>query len=384
MMNRAVHAAARGGNLIILKELLDSSSDVLAYIDKHDSTILHAAAASGQVERPITRCWRNFPHMAVSGFHSPAFRRLDRQIELMKQLLCGKAFSLEDIINVRNNKGRTALDMAIVGNVHSEFVQLLMSAQSLNVNIRDADDMTQLDLLRQRPQSASSDILIRQLISAGGIFSCQDYSARRAIASRLKMQGNGRSPGTSFRISDTEIFLYTGIEIISDASAGPASAGMSSTDLSRHESANENQTSTINKKQSSVNHAAQRLKRALQWARMKGQKAERFKKSGGREASNAALVLQKGEGSATMVTQVQKPEEHDDQSSIDEKQKQIDGWLPITSSRNAKWWYSAFHNVTAMVGAGILSLPYAMSNLGWYVLKSNKSVCDSVIIRTSV
>ncbi|CAL2250733.1 unnamed protein product [Prunus armeniaca] len=56
------------------------------------------------------------------------------------------------------------------------------------------------------------------------------------------------------------------------------------------------------------------------------------------------------------------------QSQIDEqlkRQKEIDDWLPITSSRNAKWWYSAFHNVTAMVGAGVLSLPYAMSNLGW-------------------
>ncbi|TVU43562.1 hypothetical protein EJB05_10041 [Eragrostis curvula] len=47
------------------------------------------------------------------------------------------------------------------------------------------------------------------------------------------------------------------------------------------------------------------------------------------------------------------------------KEKAIDEWLPITSSRNAKWWYSAFHNVTAMVGAGVLSLPYAMSELGW-------------------
>ncbi|KAF8399896.1 hypothetical protein HHK36_015766 [Tetracentron sinense] len=50
---------------------------------------------------------------------------------------------------------------------------------------------------------------------------------------------------------------------------------------------------------------------------------------------------------------------------ISAKQKAIDDWLPITSSRNAKWWYSAFHNVTAMVGAGVLSLPYAMSELGW-------------------
>lgn len=47
------------------------------------------------------------------------------------------------------------------------------------------------------------------------------------------------------------------------------------------------------------------------------------------------------------------------------KEKAIDDWLPITSARNAKWWYSAFHNVTAMVGAGVLGLPYAMSELGW-------------------
>ncbi|KAG6529957.1 hypothetical protein ZIOFF_012174 [Zingiber officinale] len=46
-------------------------------------------------------------------------------------------------------------------------------------------------------------------------------------------------------------------------------------------------------------------------------------------------------------------------------EKSIDDWLPITSSRNAKWWYSAFHNVTAMVGAGVLSLPYALAQLGW-------------------
>lgn len=48
-----------------------------------------------------------------------------------------------------------------------------------------------------------------------------------------------------------------------------------------------------------------------------------------------------------------------------EKEKAVDEWLPITSSRNAKWWYSAFHNVTAMVGAGVLGLPYAMAELGW-------------------
>ncbi|XP_014508062.1 lysine histidine transporter 1 [Vigna radiata var. radiata] len=48
-----------------------------------------------------------------------------------------------------------------------------------------------------------------------------------------------------------------------------------------------------------------------------------------------------------------------------EREKKIEDWLPITSKRNGKWWYSAFHNVTAMVGAGVLGLPYAMSELGW-------------------
>ncbi|MED6120346.1 Lysine histidine transporter 2 [Stylosanthes scabra] len=47
------------------------------------------------------------------------------------------------------------------------------------------------------------------------------------------------------------------------------------------------------------------------------------------------------------------------------KQKQLEDWLPVTASRNAKWWYSAFHNLTAMVGAGVLSLPYAMAHMGW-------------------
>lgn len=46
-------------------------------------------------------------------------------------------------------------------------------------------------------------------------------------------------------------------------------------------------------------------------------------------------------------------------------EKAIDDWLPITASRTAKWWYSAFHNLTAMVGAGVLSLPYALAHMGW-------------------
>ncbi|KAI5443412.1 lysine histidine transporter 1 [Lathyrus oleraceus] len=48
-----------------------------------------------------------------------------------------------------------------------------------------------------------------------------------------------------------------------------------------------------------------------------------------------------------------------------ERQKKIDEWLPINADRSAKWWYSAFHNITAMVGAGVLGLPYAIAQLGW-------------------
>lgn len=71
-----------------------------------------------------------------------------------------------------------------------------------------------------------------------------------------------------------------------------------------------------------------------------------------------------------MVTQTGNNHYDDDNSSnnVDEmaaREKAINDWLPITSARNAKWWYSAFHNVTAMVGAGVLSLPYAMAELGW-------------------
>ncbi|KAH7577236.1 hypothetical protein ACOSP7_001936 [Xanthoceras sorbifolium] len=327
MLNRAVHAAARGGNLKILKELLGDCTDVLAYRDKQGSTILHAAAGRGQVEvvkdligsfdiinstdhqgntalhvaayrgqpaavealilaSPTVISLKNnagetFLHATVSGFQTPAFRRLDRQVKLMKQLASGKILNIEDIINTKNNDGRSALHMAIIGNVHLELVQLLMSAPLININVRDNDGMTPLDLLKQRPHSASSDILIRHLISAGGIFGCQDFTSRRAIATHLKMQGNGSSPGTSFRISDTEIFLYTGIDIASDANADPGSAGLSSssTELNQFDPTNENQSSLTDKKQGSVNVAAQRLKRVFHWPRQKEKKTETSKKS---------------------------------------------------------------------------------------------------------
>ena len=45
-----------------------------------------------------------------------------------------------------------------------------------------------------------------------------------------------------------------------------------------------------------------------------------------------------------------------------------DDGLPITANRHARWWYAIFHNVTAMVGAGVLGLPQAFKYLGsrWF------------------
>lgn len=312
MMNRAVHAAARGGNVEVLREVLGDCEDVLVYRDAQGSTLLHSASGRGQVEvvkdllssydiiastdnqgntalnvaayrgylpvveilisasQSITSITNNygdtFLHMAVAGFRAPGFRRLDRQIELIKQLVSEKLVSMPDIINAQNNEGRTALHMAVNDNFQSNLVELLMTVPSIDLNIRDADGLTPLDLLKQRPRTASSEILIKRLISAGGISNCQDYMARNALVSHLKMQGIGGSPGTSFRIPDAEIFLYTGIENASEAATfdDPTEYGSCLSEIS-----NFNSPTTYNsldcRKSSSVNNAAMRLKILLHW-----------------------------------------------------------------------------------------------------------------------
>lgn len=70
---------------------------------------------------------------------------------------------------------------------------------------------------------------------------------------------------------------------------------------------------------------------------------------------------------AVHETQTQKPvqETHTEstESPEDESSDEEDS-LPITANRHARWWYSIFHNITAMIGAGVLGLPYAFSYLG--------------------
>ncbi|KAK4842408.1 hypothetical protein QYF36_021005 [Acer negundo] len=315
MMNRAVHAAARGGNLVILKELLGDCVDVLVYRDVQGSTVLHSASGRGQVEvvkdllesydiasstdnrgntalhvaaykghsnvakvlivtSPILISATNshgdtFLHMAVAGFRTPGFRRVDRQVELMKQMVCGKILDIQDIINVVNNNRRTALHLAVAENIHCNLVELLMTVPSIDLNVRDGDGMTPLDLLKRHPKSASSEILIKELISAGGISNCQDNVARNAIVSHLKGQGIGVSPGSSFRIPDAEIFLYTGIGNASDASCDATSVEYSTC---QSEQSDLESNISVDKKSNSINSAARRLKFLLQWPKTKERK----------------------------------------------------------------------------------------------------------------
>lgn len=256
--NTALHVAAQRGHLAVVEALILASPSSITATNNAGETFLHAV---------------------VAGFQTPGFRRLDRQIELMKHLLSGKLFPVEDIINTKNNQGRTALHLAILGNTHSNLVELLMTVRSIDVNIRDIDGLTPLDNLRQRPLSASSELLTRHLISAGGIFTSKDYSARRVIASHIKRQSMGSSPGTSFRISDVEIFLYTGLENASDGT--PRSVNLSSYSPEVVVVGQESETPKAPAAAVPVT-AAQRLKRLLHWPRMRKEKLKKvLEPSGG-------------------------------------------------------------------------------------------------------
>ncbi|EEC83489.1 hypothetical protein OsI_29020 [Oryza sativa Indica Group] len=50
MSPRAVHAAAGGGSVEMLRELIECRSDVSEYLDFRGSTMLHAVAGRGQLE----------------------------------------------------------------------------------------------------------------------------------------------------------------------------------------------------------------------------------------------------------------------------------------------------------------------------------------------
>ncbi|CAK8540698.1 unnamed protein product [Lathyrus sativus] len=248
MSNRAVHTASRGGNAEVLEMFLANCCDVLAYRDAQGSTVLHSAAATGQLEvvKYLTSSFdiinstddhgdtalhvaayrghlavvetlisassslisiRNhagetFLHKAVSGFQSPAFRRLDRQVELLRKLLSGdKKFHMEEIINAKNTDGETALQVATTGNtkIPTDLIKLLKTAP-----------------------------MIKPLQGLG-------YNSRKATTASSSQMKNDRiciSPGTSFRMSDAKMLVLAGIEKnASDASSNTdqGSERMSST-----------------------------------------------------------------------------------------------------------------------------------------------------------
>ncbi|CAO2828927.1 unnamed protein product [Amaranthus hypochondriacus] len=253
MVCRAVHAAARAGNLELLKELLVVCSDVLGYRDSQGSTILHSASSRGQLQvvkyliatidtiidstdnqgntalhvaayrghssvvqilaqaSPSLTTSRNsdgntFLHMAVAGFRSPGFHRIDKQIELIKLLTTGAIVNLENIINNRNNEGRTALHIAVTKNIQCNVVEYLMSVPSINLSIRDDDGLTPLDLLRRCPKTVTSDPFIEQ----------------------HREQGIGTSPGTSFRLPDAELCPFSAEDNESDINCELPSSRFSS------------------------------------------------------------------------------------------------------------------------------------------------------------
>lgn len=259
-----------------------ASFDIISNTDSQGNTSLHVAAYRGHlpvVEFLIHECpsltsllnyyGDTFLHLAVAGFRTPGFRRLDRQIELMGRLIHGELMDVQEIINIRNNDGKTALHVAVAENVQCELVELLMSVPSINLNITDEDGLTPLDLLKQQPRSPSLEILIKRFGFAGGISNHCDYMETNASFSHLKMQGIGSSPGTSFRIPDAEIFLYTGIENASYATRDEAGDDF---DFCSDKNGECDSVDSSDKKPSSVNHAAKRLKFFLRWAKSKERK----------------------------------------------------------------------------------------------------------------
>ncbi|XP_047174823.1 uncharacterized protein LOC124842397 [Vigna umbellata] len=249
--NTALHVASYGGHLSVV-EILILASPSLALLTNHYGD--------------------TFLHMAVAGLRSPGFRRLDKHAELLKQLVCGKIVNLQNIINVKNNDGRTVLHVSVIDNVQCELVELLMSVPSIDLNICDADGMTPLDLLKQRPKSASSDILIKMIISSGGVSDGRNAIAENALCTHHKAHVIGGSPGTSFRIPDAEIFLYTGIENSSDANYDQASVESYSRSNEPSNSDSENSPHT-KKYDNSANRAVRRSKFRLRWPKRKETKA---------------------------------------------------------------------------------------------------------------
>ncbi|KAL5211254.1 hypothetical protein ABZP36_022101 [Zizania latifolia] len=288
-------AGAAGHRAAVVKYLI-ATFDVINSTDNQGNTALHVAAYRGHLPvvealvaaspstlSAVNRAGDTFLHSAIAGFRTPGFRRLDHQMDLMRHLIHERTADVQKIINLRNDAGLTVLHMAVVGCVHPGLVELLRTAPSIDLNAEDANGMTPLALLKLQLRSSTSDKLIKQIVSAGGVLSSSVLRTRSAIVSQIKMRGGiASSPGTTFKISDAEIFLYSGVE--NAESRRPSSC--SSNGICDHAHGYANDASDENlksseKRLSSASRAKDRLKLMLKWPRQKMSRTPKKSEDGG-------------------------------------------------------------------------------------------------------
>lgn len=286
MMSRAVHAVARGGSVEILRELLKHCLDVASYRDSQGSTALHSAASKGQLEvveelllvspdiiestddqgntalhvaaysgqfvivKKLLLCFpplllatnndgNTLLHMAVAGFIASGFRRLDKQLDLVSHLVSDETIYLPTIVNCQNKEGRTAMHMAVLGKViHEKVLELLLSVPGLDINARDKNEMSAVDILELKLLSGiTSEQLLKKLALVGGKkVQCRAASLSNGKVSYGKIHCSDNSPGTSFRSADTviNINLGTHIEDVSDRAKAERLLEVSSRRLSAY------------------------------------------------------------------------------------------------------------------------------------------------------
>ncbi|XP_047340375.1 uncharacterized protein LOC124943965 [Impatiens glandulifera] len=248
--NRALSVAAYRGHLAVVQALISHSE--LYHQNNYGGTFLH---------------------MAVAGFTSPGFRRLDHQMNLMKHLITNVMsatiiISESDdqdtghLINVRNNEGRTALHCALAlnNNIPCEVLHLLIlmisaaSGGEINNNNYNSQEEEDHFKARTRHLRSQSLLLLQQYhqphddVAAG---------ADNNNTSKILVM-NSRSPGASFRISDADILFYA-----SPSSQSPLISRVSN---------NSSPRSFVNPKSTSLNYnnnTATRLKILLRWPKKK-------------------------------------------------------------------------------------------------------------------
>lgn len=228
----ALHSAASKGRLEVVEELLLVSPDIIQSTDDQGNTALHVAAYSGHfvIVKKLLLCFpplllatnndgNTILHMAVAGFITSGFRRLDKQIDLVSHLVLDETISLPTIVNCENKEGRTAMHMAVLGKViHEKVLELLLSVPGLDINARDKNEMSVVDILELKLLSGiTSEQLLKKMALVGGKkVQCRAASLSNGKVSYGKIHCSDNSPGTSFRSADTDINVGTHIEDLRD------------------------------------------------------------------------------------------------------------------------------------------------------------------------